>query len=158
MNFLCTAIPKEMPEWCQVASSNDTGQFNCKLDIESKYLQEELQQTANLQDMLESLGFTEITWVKGKIRVIPDSPLAPLNKLFPEGIPTRCNSPSILMRDERCYEFDTNGVPREVLKQIIQIAEQDKMPFDIIMGLTIFHVLAIPSTWVVPQSTLALSK
>ena len=152
MTFLCTTIPEILPDWCQVEDSNPDGRFNCKLNVESEALQEELLQELGenaVEDLLERCGFKEIYWVPGKIRLISDCPLSPLNSLFPEGIPTVICGPSLKIRDELCWELDTQGLSKEIVKQIIKIAVTDNMPVDIILGLKLHSVLAIPQSWVV---------
>lgn len=81
----------------------------------------------------------------------PRCPLAPLNALFPTGVPVVGNQPEMTLQDKRCWELNLDGLNRTQLQQIAAIAMQDEVPLAIQMTLVTLGVLAIPADWIVPR-------
>lgn len=79
-----------------------------------------------------------------KIKILPSSPLSPLNEFFPQGVPV---DGELEMNGSPAYIFDTEGVSRETLREIAQIATSADMPFAISAILLSQHDLVIPQEW-----------
>lgn len=76
-----------------------------------------------------------------------NSPLAKLNDLFPEGIPTVSNEPNLLVMGQECWELNLEGLSKQQFQQIAAIVLQDTVPLPIQVGLVFQGILAIPNDW-----------
>ncbi|MBD2130708.1 hypothetical protein NDI39_10045 [Microcoleus sp. ZQ-A2] len=80
-----------------------------------------------------------------EVKILPEKPLSPLNELFPKGVPV---DGELEVNGSLAYIFNTEGVSRDVLKRIAQLATSDNMPFAISAILLSQCELVIPKEWV----------
>ena len=84
-----------------------------------------------------------------KIKVSPEKPLAPLNELFPQGIPVYEDLGEIEINGNPAYLFNADAVEETTLRKILAIATSDDVPFVISAILLSQHDLMIPKEWTV---------
>jgi hypothetical protein len=81
-----------------------------------------------------------------RIKILPSSPLSPLNELFPQGVPIQ--DVEVCVQDAEAYLFDPLAVEPDVIQQVLGIAMADKMPVSITFILLSDSELIIPKEWV----------
>lgn len=81
------------------------------------------------------------------IKILPSSPLAPLNELFPQGVPIQ-DGVEVCIQETEAYLFDPLALEPDVVQQVLLIAMADKMPVSITFMLLSDSELIIPKEWV----------
>lgn len=84
-----------------------------------------------------------------KIKICPNKPLAPLNDLFPGGIPVLAGVEASLGGNEEdaAYIFNGKGLSQDLLKKVVRIASCDRMPAILTFAFLADGELFIPKRW-----------
>jgi|GEM_PF-7087380 hypothetical protein len=85
-----------------------------------------------------------------KISIKPETPLTPLNQIFPDGVPVVGDSPLIALDEsqEPCWILNQSGLERSTLNKLADLANSDAMPIAITFTVIHVEIFPIPQEWV----------
>ncbi len=83
------------------------------------------------------------------IRVKENTPLTPLNKLFPAGVPVVGDQPTLrITRSElEAWELDLTDLDKPMLDKLLWIVNSDTMPMPIVFTAMSAGIIVIPVEW-----------
>lgn len=92
---------------------------------------------------------------KMKIQLLPNTPMTPLNSLFPDGVPVTTDAPvteGVNDQEDAMWILDLTSLEKPTLDALAKLINSDSMPLSLTFTVINTGVFLISNTWVVEVS------